>query len=130
VIAVGEADQVPQQATPLPASLPVLPLRDSVTFPDTLTPLAIGQERSIALVNDVLAGDRMLVMLASRDPEVQEPGPAGLYDVGVAGTVARPSGRASAASVRSTSSESPGSGPQSTSRPPTIQNASKRCLTG
>jgi ATP-dependent Lon protease len=89
VIAVGEADQVPQQATPLPASLPVLPLRDSVTFPDTLTPLAIGQERSIALVNDVLAGDRMLVMLASRDPEVQEPGPAGLYDVGVAGTVAR-----------------------------------------
>ena len=33
----------------LPAQLPVLPLRDSVTFPETLTPLAVGQERSIRL---------------------------------------------------------------------------------
>jgi len=55
----------------LPDVLPVLPLRDSVTYPDTLTPLAIGQERSIQLVNDVLAGDRMLVMVGSRDPDVE-----------------------------------------------------------
>jgi ATP-dependent Lon protease len=48
--------------------LPVLPLRDSVTFPDTLTPLAGRQERSIRLVNDVLGGDRMLAMVASRSP--------------------------------------------------------------
>jgi ATP-dependent Lon protease len=73
----------------LPAALPVLPLRDTVTFPDTLTPLAVGQERSIQLVNDVLAGDRMLVMVASRDPELETPGPDDLYDVGVAGVVAR-----------------------------------------
>ena len=70
-------------------TLPVLPLRDTVTFPDTLTPLAVGQERSVQLVNDVLAGDRMLVMVASRDPEIEAPGPEQLYDVGVAGTVAR-----------------------------------------
>ena len=56
----------PAVKTTLPKSLPILPLRDSVPFPETLTPLAIGQERSIALVNDVLTGDRMLVMLASR----------------------------------------------------------------
>ena len=54
-----------------PATLPVLPLRDTVTFPDTLTPLAVGQERSVRLVNDVLGGDRMLVMVASRDPEAR-----------------------------------------------------------
>jgi len=71
------------------SELPVLPLRDSVTYPDTLTPLAIGQERSVQLVNDVLAGDRMLAMVASREPEVELPGPDQLYDVGVAGTVAR-----------------------------------------
>ena len=59
----------------LPDALPVLPLRETVTFPDTLTPLAVGQERSIQLVNDVLAGDRMLVMVASRDPELETPGP-------------------------------------------------------
>ena len=75
--------------TRLPAALPVLPLKDSVPFPETLTPLAVGQERSIKLVNDVLGGDRMLVMAASRSGDIEEPGPEDLYDVGVAGTVAR-----------------------------------------
>ena len=75
--------------THLPDALPILPLRDSVPFPETLTPLAIGQERSIQLVNDVLAGNRMLAMLASKDSEEEEPGPDGLYRVGVAGVVAR-----------------------------------------
>jgi ATP-dependent Lon protease len=74
---------------PIPAALPVLPLKDMVTFPDTLTPLAVGQERSMRLVNDVLSGERMLVLVASRDPSVEEPGPDQLYDVGVAGIVAR-----------------------------------------
>ena len=84
----GDGAHPPQDAS-LPAVLPVLPLRDSVTFPDTLTPLAIGQERSVRLVNDVLVGNRMLVMVASRDPELDAPGPDQLFDVGVAGTVAR-----------------------------------------
>ena len=53
----------------------MLPLRETVTFPDTLTPLAVGQERSIKLVNDVLSGNRMLAMVASKDPENDEPGP-------------------------------------------------------
>jgi ATP-dependent Lon protease len=74
---------------PLPATLPVLPLRETVTFPDTLTPLAVGQPRSIELINSVLSGDRMLVMVASRNPEVEEPGPGDLYEVGVVGVVAR-----------------------------------------
>ncbi|HYC81683.1 MAG TPA: endopeptidase La, partial [Solirubrobacterales bacterium] len=74
---------------PLPEALPILPLRETVTYPETLTPLAVGQERSIQLVNDVLGGNRMLVMVASRDPELERPGPTDLYDVGVAGFVAR-----------------------------------------
>jgi ATP-dependent Lon protease len=76
-------------AVALPAELPVLPLRDAVTYPDTITPLAVGQERSIQLINDVLAGNRLLVMVSSRDPEVETPGPDELYDIGVVGTVAR-----------------------------------------
>jgi ATP-dependent Lon protease len=78
-----------RQAQPLPAALPVLPLREMVPYPDTLTPLAIGQERSIRLVNEVLSGERMLALVAARDPEVEEPGPDQLYDIGVAGIVAR-----------------------------------------
>jgi ATP-dependent Lon protease len=87
----GGADGAPAApgVTALPAELAVLPLRDSVTFPDTLTPLAIGLERSVRLVNDVLAGNRMLAMVASRTPDEETPGPDDLYDVGVAGAVAR-----------------------------------------
>jgi ATP-dependent Lon protease len=78
-----------QEGKPLPQALPILPLKATVTYPDTLTPLAVGQPRSVKLVNDVLSGERTLVMVASRDPEADEPGPAELYDVGVAGVVAR-----------------------------------------
>ena len=76
-------------APSMPDELPVLPLRDTVTFPDTLTPLAVGQERSIQLINDVLARDRQLVMVGSKDPEAESPGVGQLYQVGVVGTVAR-----------------------------------------
>jgi len=74
---------------PLPDALPVLPLRETVTFPETLTPLAVGQERSIQLVNDVLGANRMLAMVASRDPGDDQPGPDDLHEVGVVGVVAR-----------------------------------------
>jgi ATP-dependent Lon protease len=80
--------EVPTQPG-LPATLPVLPLRDTVTFPETLVPLAVGQERSMALINDALGGNRMIAMVASRDPEIEAPSPENLYEVGVAGVVAR-----------------------------------------
>ena len=73
----------------LPEALPVLPLRDMVTYPGTLTPLAVGQERSMRLIDHVLSGDRSLVMVASKDPELEEPGPDDVERVGVAGVVAR-----------------------------------------
>jgi ATP-dependent Lon protease len=83
------AAAVAASEAPLPEALPVLPLRDSVAFPDTMLPLAVGQERSIKLLDDVLAGNRMLVMVASKEPEAEEPGPDDLYSVGVVGVVAR-----------------------------------------
>jgi ATP-dependent Lon protease len=89
VVEIPEIDEAARRTEPLPDALPILPLRETVTYPDTLTPLAVGQERSIKLVNDVLSGNRMLAMVASKDPENDTPGPDDLYDVGVAGTVAR-----------------------------------------
>ena len=91
VVETGDLDEAVREhaAQPLPAALPILPLRDMVTYPDAVTPLAVGQERSIKLVNDVLSGERMLVMAASTDPEVEQPGPDQIHRVGVAGAVAR-----------------------------------------
>jgi len=73
------------QAQEIPEILPVLPLRDTVVFPDTMIPLTIGQERSIKLIDDVLAGDRLLAMVASKDAEVETPGPDLLHPVGTVG---------------------------------------------
>ena len=84
-----DAEDAIRANQPLPDALPVLPLRETVTYPETLTPLAVGQERSIELVDDVLGANRMLAMVAARDPEDEEPGPEGLYGVGVVGIVAR-----------------------------------------
>ena len=89
VVEIPDVEEAARRAEPLPDALPILPLRETVTYPDTLTPLAVGQERSINLVNDVLSGTRLLAMVASKDPELDTPGPNDLYGVGVAGTVAR-----------------------------------------
>ena len=89
VVELPDVEEAVDGTEPLPDALPILPLRETVTYPDTLTPLAVGQERSIKLVNDVLSGDRMLAMVASKDPELDAPGPDDLYRVGVVGTVAR-----------------------------------------
>ena len=84
-----DAEEAIRASEPLPDALPVLPLRETVTFPETLTPLAVGQERSIKLVDDVLAANRMLAMVAARDPENEQPGPDDLHEIGVVGVVAR-----------------------------------------
>jgi ATP-dependent Lon protease len=89
VPADGSQEIAPVGARQLPDQIPVLPLRDTVTFPEMVVPLNVGQERSIELINDVLRGDRAIVMVAGRDPEVESPGPDELYRVGVLGVVAR-----------------------------------------
>ena len=76
-------------ARALPERVGVLPLRDTVTFPEMLVPLNVGQERSVELINDTLRGDRSIVLLANRTADVEAPGPDDLYSVGVFGTVAR-----------------------------------------
>jgi ATP-dependent Lon protease len=71
----------------LPDTVPVLPLKETVVFPDSMTPLAIGQDRSIELIDDVVAGDRVLALLTVRDPEVERPGWDELYEVGTVGLI-------------------------------------------
>ncbi len=94
VIEVGAAERAARDVAvgagrELPHEVGVLPLRDSVTFPDMLIPLNVGQPRSVELINEVLRGDRSIAMLASRNTEAATPSPEDLYEVGVLGVVAR-----------------------------------------
>ncbi|HET7566423.1 MAG TPA: endopeptidase La [Gaiellaceae bacterium] len=74
-------------ADELPSQLPVLPLKETVVFPDSMTPLAIGQERSVRLIDDVVGGERLLALVTVRDEEVDVPGWDDLYPVGTAAIV-------------------------------------------
>jgi len=80
-----EEVQVEAVKQSIPETLPVLPLRDTVVFPDTMIPLTIGQERSIKLIDDVLASDRLLVLMTSKNAEIEAPGPDELYQIGTVG---------------------------------------------
>src|SRR2546428_10345391 len=71
----------------VPSTLPVLPLKDTVVFPQSMTPLAIGQERSIKLVDEVVSGDRLLALVTVRNEEPEVPGWDDLYEVGTAAIV-------------------------------------------
>jgi ATP-dependent Lon protease len=83
-VAVDEAPEA------IPDALPVLPLKETVLFPDAIAPLAVGEERSLRLLDDVLdTPERMLVMAVSRDPETTEPPPDQVHDVGVTAVVQR-----------------------------------------
>ena len=73
----------------VPEEIPVLPLREMVVFPYMVLPLFVARERSIAAVEDALAGDRLLLLVAQRDGEIEDPEPDDLYRVGTVVTVLR-----------------------------------------
>ena len=76
-------------AIDLPEELPILPLRGLVVYPQTAIPLTVGQERSIQLVDEVVAGDRMVGLVASKDPGLGTPGPDEVQQIGTLATIHR-----------------------------------------
>jgi ATP-dependent Lon protease len=72
----------------IPATLAVLPLKETVVFPGSLTPLAIGQDRSVKLIDDIVSDEpRILALVTVRSEEAEEPGWDDLYEVGTAAVV-------------------------------------------
>jgi ATP-dependent Lon protease len=73
----------------IPHELPILPLRGLVVYPHTTIPLTVGQPRSIRLVDEAVAGDRLVGLVASRDPELETPGPGQIYEYGTVAQIHR-----------------------------------------
>ena len=68
----------------IPSELPVLPLRDTVLFPNSFMPLAVARESSVRLIDDAIANGKLIAAFTQRDATVEEPGQADLYAVGTA----------------------------------------------
>ncbi len=72
-----------------PEELPVLALREFVVFPYMVLPLFVSRERSVAAVEDAMSGDRLVLLVAQRNPETIEPDPDDLYQIGTVAMVLR-----------------------------------------
>src|SRR5512139_4002097 len=71
----------------VPTELAILPLRGVVIFPSAIVPLLISRGSSLKVVEQALAGDRMLGLVAQKNPEEEEPDVMGLYSRGTAGRI-------------------------------------------
>src|SRR4030081_1105467 len=68
----------------IPSELPILPLRDTVLFPNSFMPLAVARESSVRLIDDAIAGGKLIAVFTQRDAAIEEPGQDDLYGVGTA----------------------------------------------
>ena len=88
-VLVSAEEQARAEELELPDALPVLPLKETVVLPGTMTPLAIGQERSLALIEDVVAHDRLVALHTVRDAEASLPGWDDIHGIGAGAFVHR-----------------------------------------
>jgi ATP-dependent Lon protease len=84
-----EEEEEKDQAESLPEELPILPLRGVVVYPTMAIPLTVAQPRSVKLVDDVVGGNRYVGLFASKDPELETPGPDQVHTVGTLATIHR-----------------------------------------
>ncbi len=73
-----------ERPTLIPDELPVLPLRDTVLFPNSFMPLAVARPSSVRLIDDAVARDKLIAVFTQRDATVEEPTEEELHPVGTA----------------------------------------------
>jgi ATP-dependent Lon protease len=72
------------QPLALPPELPILPLRDTVLFPNSFMPLAVARESSVRLIDEAISAGKLIGVFTQRDASVEEPQQGDLYTVGTA----------------------------------------------
>ena len=73
-----------ERSVSIPPELPILPLRDTVLFPNSFMPLAVARETSVRLIDDAIVGGKLVGIFTQRDASVEAPGQDDLYEIGTA----------------------------------------------
>ncbi len=79
----------PDAPSPPPDALIVVPVRDTVLFPEAVFPITIGRPQSIAAAQQAVREQRQVLIVMQRNPDAAEPGGADLYEVGTVANVLR-----------------------------------------
>jgi ATP-dependent Lon protease len=80
----GGLDEPAERPLSIPPEIPVLPLRDTVLFPNSFMPLAVARESSVRLIDEAAASGRLIGVFTQRDAAVEEPAEDDLYRTGTA----------------------------------------------
>jgi ATP-dependent Lon protease len=67
--------------------LPILPVRDTVLFPNAILPLTVGRDSSLKLISELKEDEKLIGVISQRDPRVENPQPVDLYQIGTAAFV-------------------------------------------
>jgi ATP-dependent Lon protease len=70
-----------------PRKLPLLPLRDIIVFPHMVVPLFVGRPKSIAALEDAMANDKAVLLVAQKKAKTNEPSADDIFGVGTVGTI-------------------------------------------
>ncbi|MEE9516786.1 MAG: endopeptidase La [Candidatus Adiutricales bacterium] len=73
----------------IPEILPILPLRNTIVFPFSIQPLAVGIPRSVKLIEDAIKKDSLIGLVASKDGAIEEPKPGQVYEIGTVALINR-----------------------------------------
>ena len=73
-----------ERALAIPPELPILPLRDTVLFPNSFMPLAVARESSVRLIDDAIGGGKLIAVFTQRDATLEDPHQEDLYPIGTA----------------------------------------------
>ena len=72
-----------QQPIEIPEEMPLMAIRDLIVFPSMIVPLFVGRDASVKAVNEAMAGERLIFLVAQKDPAKEHPTREDLYGVGV-----------------------------------------------
>jgi ATP-dependent Lon protease len=84
LVALDEGGLAGDRPLDIPAELPLLPLRDTVLFPNSFMPLAVAREASVRLIEEATTTGRMIGVFTQREASIEEPQQEDLYPIGTA----------------------------------------------
>src|SRR5687767_5066458 len=79
---IGDASA--EHPVAIPSELPILPLRDTVLFPNSFLPLAVARESSVRLIEEAINGSKLVGVFTQRDASIEEPTQDDMHRVGTA----------------------------------------------
>ena len=86
---IADGDDVELDNIETPEVLPILSLRNTVLFPGVVLPISIGRPKSIQLIKDVYRSDKIIGIVAQKDPDMENPNFTDLHAIGTVGQIVK-----------------------------------------